>query len=282
MTELSLVRQLLEAGVHFGHQTKRWNPKMKPYIFGRRAGIYIIDLEKTERQLLRACDFVEDLAAKGELVLCVGTKKQAKGVIEEQALRCGMPYVITRWLGGTLTNFVTIKRSIDRLITLRKQRQEGYFERLTKKDARGLEQDLEKLQKHLSGLVGLDRLPACLYVVDPKREGNAIHEAQCLRIPVVAICDTNADPDLIAMPIPGNDDAMRSIRFITSRLVDHILAGRTRAGLPIPLASSQENGAVAQQHPTESPAASVPEPETPAGESPPGTTSQSGEVREPA
>jgi len=224
------VRQLLEAGVHFGHQTKRWNPKMKRFIFGRRSGIYIIDLEKTERQLKQARQFLEDLTAKGELVLFIGAKKQAKSIIEEQAERCQMPYVSTRWLGGTLTNFQTIKRNIDRLILLRKQKDEGYFERLTKKEAIRLERQLEKLQVHFSGLVKLNRLPACLFVVDTKREQNAVYEANRLGIPIVAICDTNADPDLIAHPIPGNDDAIRSIRLITTMLVESILAGRQRAG----------------------------------------------------
>jgi len=235
MTDTTLVRQLLDAGVHFGHQTKRWNPKMKPFIFGSRAGIYIIDLEKTESRLKQACSVLEDLAAKGELVLLVGTKKQARAVIEEQAQRCGMPYVVNRWLGGTLTNFHTIKRNIERLITLRKQKQEGYFERLSKKDAKRLERQLENLGERFSGVAGLDRLPACLYVIDPKREQNAVHEANRLNIPIVAVCDTNADPDLITYPIPGNDDAIRSIRFITTLIVESVLAGRRRAGWVSPL-----------------------------------------------
>lgn len=234
MATTSLVRQLLDAGVHFGHQTRRWHPKMKRFIFGRRSGIYIIDLEKTEQQLARACAFVEEIAAKGELVLFIGTKKQAKAIVAEETARCGMPSVTTRWMGGTLTNFPTIKRNIDLLITLRKQREEGYFERLSKKDAKRLERQIEKLQGHFSGLVGLDRRPACLYVIDPKREQNAVHEANRLGIPIIAICDTNADPDLIAYPIPGNDDALRSIRLITSLVVDRIVAGRQRAGLTAP------------------------------------------------
>ena len=230
MTTQPLVKQLLDAGVHFGHQTKRWNPKMKPFIFGRRSGIYVIDLQKTERQLASACDVVEDVAARGQLVLLVGTKKQAKVVIEEQAARCGMPYVTTRWLGGTMTNFETIKRNIDRLLTLRKQQAEGYLDRLPKREAIRMRRELEKLQVHLSGLVSLDRLPSCLYVIDPKREQNAVREANRLGIPIVAICDTNADPDQIAYPIPGNDDAIRSIRLITSLLVDRMAAGRQRTG----------------------------------------------------
>jgi small subunit ribosomal protein S2 len=239
MSASPVVKQLLDAGVHFGHQTKRWNPKMKPFIFGSRAGIYIIDLEKTERQLNAARDFLEGLAAKGELVVFVGTKKQAKSVVEGEALRCGMPYVVNRWLGGTLTNFHTIKRNIQRLITLRKQKQEGYFERLSKKDAKRLQRQLDNLQTHFGGLVGLDRLPACLYVIDPKREQNAVHEANRLNIPIVAICDTNADPDVITFPIPGNDDAIRAVRLITSLLTDSILAGRRQAGLVDPLVRSE-------------------------------------------
>ena len=243
MAETTLVRQLLDAGVHFGHQTKRWNPKMKRFIFGSRSGIYIIDLQKTEQQLQRACAFLEELAAKGELVMFVGTKKQAKAIVEEAATRSQMPYVVTRWLGGILTNFPTIKRNIDRLIELLKQREEGYFARLSKKDAKRCERQLERLQGHFAGLVGLDRLPACLYVIDPKREQNAVHEANRLGIPIVAICDTNADPDLIAYPIPGNDDAIRSIRLVTSVLVDTIMAGRRRAGLVTALESAPADGA---------------------------------------
>ena len=231
----SLVKQLLDQGVHFGHQTKRWNPKMRRFIFGSRAGIYIIDLEKTEQQLILAGQFVQEVAARNELILFVGTKKQAKVIIEASAARCGMPYVASRWLGGTLTNFPTIKRNIDRLIELRNQKAEGYFERLSKKDAKRLARKLESLQVHYSGVVGLDRLPACVYVIDPKREQNAVHEANRLNIPIVAICDTNADPDLITHPIPGNDDAIRSIRFITSALTEHILEGRRQAGLVTPL-----------------------------------------------
>lgn len=234
----TLVRQLLDAGVHFGHQTKRWNPKMKPFIFGSRAGIYIIDLEQTERRLKRACEFLEQVAVKGQLVLFVGTKKQAKAILQEQAMRCSMPFVVTRWLGGTLTNFDTIHKNIERLLTLRKQRQEGYLARLIKREATRLERDLNKLEVHLSGVASLDRLPGCVFVIDPKREQNAVHEANRLGIPVVAICDTNADPDAIAYPIPGNDDAIRSIRLITTMAAEAILAGRQRAGLPVDTADT--------------------------------------------
>ena len=243
MSPSELVQQLLQAGVHFGHQTKRWNPKMKRFIFGARAGIYVIDLEKTEQQLARARTFLERTAASGGLVLFIGTKKQAKAVVEEAAIRGGMPYVSTRWLGGTLTNFNTIKRNIDRLRELRKQREEGYFERLSKKDAKRLQRQLEKLEIHFAGLVSLDRPPACLYVIDPKREQNAVHEANRLNIPIVAICDTNADPDLITYPVPGNDDAIRSIRLITNQLTDSIVEGRRQFAAPAPSNGANEPAA---------------------------------------
>ena len=223
-----LVRQLLEAGVHFGHQTKRWNPKMKRFIFGSRSGIYIIDLEKTEEHLKAACDFLEDVTATGRQVIFLGTKKQARPILEAEAKRAGMPYVVTRWLGGTMTNFQTIKANIDRLRVLRKQREDGFFERVSKKDAKRFSRELERLEEHFAGLADVDRLPGCLFVVDIKREEIAVREANRLNIPIVAICDTNADPDLIAYPIPGNDDAIRSIRLITSLAVESILAGRRR------------------------------------------------------
>ena len=223
-----LVRQLLEAGVHFGHQTKRWNPKMKRFIFGSRSGIYIIDLEKTEEHLKAACDFLEDVTATGRQVIFLGTKKQARPILEAEAKRAGMPYVVTRWLGGTMTNFQTIKANIDRLRVLRKQREDGFFERVSKKDAKRFSRELERLEEHFAGLADVDRLPGCLFVVDIKREEIAVREANRLNIPIVAICDTNADPDLITYPIPGNDDAIRSIRLITSLAVESILAGRRR------------------------------------------------------
>jgi small subunit ribosomal protein S2 len=223
-----LVRQLLEAGVHFGHQTKRWNPKMKPYLFGSRAGIYIVDLEQTERCLTAACEFIEEVAARGQQVLFVGTKKQAKPILEAEAKRTGMPSVVNRWLGGTLTNFQTIKVNIDLLTTLRRQKEEGFFGRVSKKDALRLSRQLVRLEAHFSGLANMDRLPGCLYVVDTKREENAVREANRLRIPIVAICDTNADPELIAYPIPGNDDAIRSIQLLTTMVADRVLTGRRR------------------------------------------------------
>jgi len=242
-----LIRQLLEAGVHFGHQTKRWNPKMRPFIFGRRAGIYLIDLEKTENYLTAACAFLEETAAKGQLVLYVGTKKQAKPLLEAEAQRAGMPYVINRWLGGTLTNFQTMKRSIDRLRELRKQKEERFFERLSKKDAKRLSRQLEDLEASFSGMAQLDRAPGCVFIVDTKREEIAVREANRLNLPIVAICDTNADPDLVAYPIPGNDDAIRSIRLIVSILTESIIAGRKRfmeQHVPVPQATDAGDAAV--------------------------------------
>lgn len=224
----TLVRQLLEAGVHFGHQTKRWNPKMKPYIFGSRSGIYIIDLEKTEQQLKAACDFVEESASKGKHVLFVGTKKQAKLILQEEAKRCDMPYVVNRWLGGTLTNFPTMKSNIDRLRELRTQKADGLFERVSKKDAKHLSHQLDRLEENFAGLIDMDRVPGCMFVIDTKREEIAVREANRLSIPIIAICDTNADPDLITHPIPGNDDALRSIKLIASLVTESVLSGRKK------------------------------------------------------
>ena len=224
----TLVRQLLEAGVHFGHQTKRWNPKMKRFIFGSRSGIYIIDLEKTERHLQAACEFIEDLAARNQRVVFIGTKKQARPILEAEAKRCGMPFVVNRWLGGTMTNFQTIKTNIDRLRDLRQKKADGFFERISKKDAKRLGRQLEGLEEHFEGLADMDRLPGCLFVVDIKREEIAVKEANRLKIPIVAICDTNADPDLVTYPIPGNDDAIRSITLITSLIAESVLTGRRR------------------------------------------------------
>lgn len=201
---------------------------MKRFIFGSRSGIYIIDLEKTEQHLKAACEFIEDLAAKGQMVLFVGTKKQGKPILEAEAQRAEMPYVVTRWLGGTLTNFQTIKANIERLRELRKQKTDGFFERISKKDAKGLSRQLERLEEHFSGLAEVDKVPACLFVVDTKREEIAVREANRLNIPIVAICDTNTDPELIAYPIPGNDDAIRSIKLIVSMIADSIIAGRQR------------------------------------------------------
>ena len=241
-----LVRQLLEAGVHFGHQTKRWNPKMKPFIFGARSGIYIIDREKTERYLQVACEFLEGMAGKGERVLFVGTKKQAKPILQDAAQRTEMPFVVNRWLGGTLTNFETIKKNISRLRELRVEHEQGLFDKTSKKEARRLTRQLGKLESHFSGLVSMERLPGCLFVVDTKREDIAIREANRLSIPVVAICDTNADPDRVNYPIPGNDDAIRSIRLMVSMAVESVLTGRSRHGIEQQRAAAAAEDAAAK------------------------------------
>ncbi len=220
------MKELLEAGVHFGHQTKRWNPKMSKYIFGERNGIYIIDLQKTLKKFREAYLFVRDLAAGGGTLLFVGTKKQAQEAIAEEATRCGMFYVNQRWLGGTLTNFQTIRKSIEHLRRLQEMRETGEYERLPKKEALGLERERIKLERALAGIKEMDRPPSAVYIVDTRKERIAIAEAQKLAIPIVAILDTNCDPTGIDCPIPGNDDAIRAIRLITARMADAVLEGR--------------------------------------------------------
>jgi small subunit ribosomal protein S2 len=222
------MKQLLEAGVHFGHQTKRWNPKMKPYIFGARNGIYIIDLQKTVGLARGAFRFVSDSVAKGGTVLFVGTKKQAQDAIREEASRSGMYFVTNRWLGGTLTNFKTVKTGIDRLKTIEKMKAEGIYERLPKKEVASLEREREKLEKNLGGIKDMTRLPAALFVIDTKKEYIAVHEANRLGIPVVAVVDTNCDPEGIDFTIPGNDDAIRSIRLFTSKVAEACIEGKAR------------------------------------------------------
>jgi small subunit ribosomal protein S2 len=222
------MKQLLEAGVHFGHQTKRWNPKMKPYIFGARNGIYIIDLQKTVGLARNALRFVSDATARGGTVLFVGTKKQAQDAVREEATRSGMFFVTNRWLGGTLTNFKTVKQGIDRLKTIEKMKEDGTYERLPKKEVASLEREREKLEKNLGGIKELSRLPAALFVIDTKKEHIAVHEANRLGIPVVAVVDTNCDPEGIDYVIPGNDDAIRSIRLFTGKIAEACLEGRGR------------------------------------------------------
>jgi small subunit ribosomal protein S2 len=222
------MRQLLEAGVHFGHQTKRWNPKMKPYIFGARNGIYIVDLQKTVRLAREAFRFVSDVCSKGGSVLCVGTKKQAQDAVVEEATRSGQFYVVNRWLGGTLTNFKTIKSGIDRLKTLEKMSTDGTFEKLPKKEVAVLQNEMDKLKKNLGGIQEMSRLPGCLFVIDPKKEHIAIHEASRLGIPIVALVDTNCDPEGIDYVIPGNDDAIRSIRLFCGKIADAAIEGKAR------------------------------------------------------
>jgi len=219
------MKELLEAGVHFGHQTKRWNPKMQKYIFGERNGIYIIDLQKTLKKFREAYAYVRDLAAGGGTVLFVGTKKQAQETVFEEAGRCGMFYVNHRWLGGTLTNFATIRKSIARLKKLDEMSETGEYERLPKKEVIGLERERAKLQSALVGIKNMDRLPSAIFIIDPKKETIAVEEARRLSIPIVAIVDTNCDPSGIDYPVPGNDDAIRSVRLITSRIADAIIEG---------------------------------------------------------
>ena len=222
------MKQLLEAGVHFGHQTKRWNPKMKPYIFGARNGIYIIDLQKTVGLARSALRFVSDAVAKGGSVLFIGTKKQAQDAVREEASRSGQYFVTNRWLGGTLTNFKTVKTGIERLKTLDKMKEDGTYERLPKKEVAQNEREREKLEKNLGGIKDLPRLPAAIFVIDTKKEHIAVHEANRLGIPVVAVVDTNCDPEGIDYVIPGNDDAIRSIRLFTGKVAEACLEGKGR------------------------------------------------------
>jgi small subunit ribosomal protein S2 len=220
------VKDLLEAGVHFGHQTKRWNPKMKQFIFGERNGIYIIDLSKTARLFTEAEQFLMELAAQGRTVLFVGTKRQAQDAIAEEAQRCGMFYVNERWLGGLLTNFSTIQRSLGRLRDLEAMVTDGRYDSLSKKEIARLEKEKRKLQKNLDGIRNMGSLPDALFVVDTRNEQIAVDEARKLRIPVVGVVDTNCDPDQVSFVIPGNDDALRAIRLFTSRVADAVLEGR--------------------------------------------------------
>lgn len=220
------MKQLLEAGVHFGHQTKRWNPKMKKYIFTSRNGIYIIDLQQTVKMFRAAYEAIRNMAAEGKTILFVGTKKQAQEAVEEEAKRCGAPYVNQRWLGGMLTNFATIRKSLDRLQKLSEMSSDGTAERLPKKEVLLLAKERARLEKTLGGIKELKRLPDAVFVVDPSRETIAVAEARRLSIPVIAIVDTNCDPDLIDYVIPGNDDAIRAIKLFLSKAADAILEGK--------------------------------------------------------
>jgi small subunit ribosomal protein S2 len=220
------MKELLEAGVHFGHETKRWDPKMKPYIFGARNGIYIIDLQKTVQLLKEAYDFVRDIASKGEYVLFVGTKKQAQESIYEESNRCNMFYVNHRWLGGMLTNFQTIKRSIDRLNKLEAMKNEEIYNLLPKKEILELEKERNKLERTLGGIKNMDRLPGTIFVVDPKKEKIAVREARKIGIPSIGIVDTNCNPEEVDYVIPGNDDAIRAIRLFAAKIADATIEGR--------------------------------------------------------
>ena len=220
------MKQLLEAGVHFGHQTRRWNPKMAPYIYTERNGIYIIDLQKTVKKLEEAYNFVRETSANGGNILFVGTKKQAQDAIKEEAARCGGYYVNARWLGGMMTNFRTMRTRIDRLTQLRKMEEDGTFAMLPKKEVIKHQGEIEKLEKYLGGVKEMKKIPAVMFIVDPRKERNAIAEAKKLNIPVVAIVDTNCDPDEIDYVIPGNDDAIRAIRLIAAAMASAAIEGR--------------------------------------------------------
>jgi len=220
------MKQLLEAGVHFGHQTRRWNPKMAKYIFAERNGIYIIDLQKTVKMLEEAYQFVRNLAADGGKILFVGTKKQAQDSIRDEAERCGMYYINHRWLGGTLTNFATIKKRIERLHQLEEMESDGTFDVLPKKEVILLRKEKDRLTKFLGGIKDMKQLPDAVFIVDPRKERIAIAEARKLEIPVIAIVDTNCDPDEVDYVIPGNDDAIRAVKLITSKIADAVLEGK--------------------------------------------------------
>jgi len=234
------MKELLEAGVHFGHQVKRWNPKMKKYIFGERNGIYIIDLQKTVKMFEDAYNFVRDISSRGEPVLFVGTKKQAQDVIVEEAQRCGSYYVNQRWLGGILTNFKTIRQSIQKLRNIEKMKEDGTYDLLTKKEVAKLETERVRLEKNLGGMKDMSNFPGAIFIVDPKKEKLAIAEAKRLSIPIVAVVDTNCDPDEIDYVIPGNDDAIRTIRLLSSKIADAILEGKSILSKTTGEASEQE------------------------------------------
>ena len=237
------MKQLLEAGVHFGHQTRRWNPKMAEYIFTERNGIYIIDLQKTVKKVEEAYMFIRDVAEAGDSVLFVGTKKQAQESIKEEAERVGMYYVNSRWLGGMLTNFATIKTRIERLAQLRKMEEDGTFNLLPKKEVVKLNLEIEKLEKYLGGIKEMKKLPGALFIVDPRKERNAVAEARKLHIPIVAIVDTNCDPDEIDYVIPGNDDAIRAVKLIAGIMANAILEGKQGEQFDAPAKEDAETAA---------------------------------------
>jgi len=229
MSQVISMKQLLEAGVHFGHQTRRWNPKMAPYIFTERNGIYIIDLQKTVKKVEEAYFFARDIAAEGKSILFVGTKKQAQEAIKEEAERVGMYYVNARWLGGMLTNFKTMRRRIDRLNQLKKMEEDGTFDLLLKKEVIKLQAEIAKLEKYLGGVKEMNKLPGAMFIVDPRKERNAIAEARRLGIPVIAIVDTNCDPEEVDYVIPGNDDAIRAIKLISQTIANAVVEARQGA-----------------------------------------------------
>ncbi|MDR1978898.1 MAG: 30S ribosomal protein S2 [Synergistaceae bacterium] len=220
------MKQLLECGVHFGHQTRRWNPKMKPYIFTERNGVYIIDLQKTVRGLDKAYDFIREVSTRGGTVLFVGTKRQAQDTIREEALRCGQHYINQRWLGGLMTNFPTIRKRVQRMTELRRYDEDNTWESFSKKEVATLRKEQAKLEKYLGGIAKMDGVPDALFLIDPRREENAIAEARKLGIPVISIVDTNCDPEVIDYPIPGNDDAIRAIKLIAGLMSNAIIEGK--------------------------------------------------------
>lgn len=229
MALTEIIKELLESGVHFGHLSKHWNPKMKKFIFGKKKNIYIIDLEKTAEKIEEAKEFAKKIVQRGEKILFVATKKQLRDLIREQAASCNMPYVVERWVGGLLTNYSTIRSRIKRYVTLLEKRDNGEFDKMPRKEVTKLNREIERMEKIYSGLKNFDKLPACIYVVDPKREIACVKEANRLSIPIIALIDTDADPEVIDYPIPGNDDAIKSVRYITSLLVETIKAEAQKA-----------------------------------------------------
>jgi small subunit ribosomal protein S2 len=227
LPDTTTIKELLEAGVHFGHQTSRWHPAMKKYIFTKRDGIHIIDLEQTATMLVKACEFVRQVAAEGGIILFVGTKKQAQEAIEEEAKRCGMYYVNQRWLGGVLTNFATLQARIDYLVRLEDQKARGDFERLPKKEAQKLQEEIERLNRTMGGFKEMTKLPDVLFIVDQTKERIALAEAKRMGIPVVALVDTNCNPKEIDYPIPANDDAIRAVKLMCSKIADAVIEGKT-------------------------------------------------------
>src|SRR5215469_11047823 len=222
------MKQMLETGVHFGHQTKRWNPKMRPYIFGARNGVHIIDLDQTARLFRRAYNFVAETVGRGGHILMVGTKRQAQEIVQEEAVRSGSFFVVNRWLGGTLTNFRTIKTGLERMRQLERMKEDGTYQSITKKEVSRLEKERERFEKYLGGLKNMGSLPSAMFVIDPAKESIAVQEANKIGVPVIAITDTNCDPDRVDFVIPGNDDAIRSIKLITSRIGDAVVEGAQR------------------------------------------------------
>jgi small subunit ribosomal protein S2 len=227
------VKQLLEAGAHFGHQTSRWNPRMKNFIFTKRNGIHIIDLEKTARLLTQASEFIRSTVSEGGTLLFVGTKKQAQNTIEDEAKRCGMYYVNQHWIGGMLTNFATIQARIDYLVRLEDQKSKGEFDRLPKKEAQKLEEEIVRLNRTMGGFKEMTRVPSALFIIDPTKENIALAEAKRIGIPVVAVVDTNANPEVIDYPVPGNDDAIRAIKLICGKIADAVLEGKAQVVKPV-------------------------------------------------